>query len=128
MIKQDSLEEIMGKFETVKVNSKELRAISVDKDPVTVNWLYPAFNDSVRWVFDGLPTGASSVVIKWDNESPFKNYGAECGGDGSIVLIGTGIKSLGGAYRYSILFLDSEGQVVAGVDPTVVSEPPPPHD
>jgi hypothetical protein len=128
MIKQDSTEENMGRFETVEVHSKEIRGISVETDPVTINWLDPSLSDSVRWVFDGLPEGATSVVIKWDVESPFQNFGAECHGDGSIVLIGTGNKGIGGTFRYSILFLDAKEQVVAGIDPTVVSQPPPPHN
>ena len=127
MVKQESQEEIMGKYEEVAVSGLKARAISVEPSTAWVFFNNPNKPDSVRWVFNGLPEGAVSVVIKWDVESPFQNFGAECHGDGRLVLIGTGNTGIEGLYRYSILFLDEKGQVVAGVDPEVGNDPEPPH-
>ncbi len=123
MIKQDSLEEIVGNKYAKVVVGGERSSIEVTPDPVTVYWLDATKEDSIRWEFNTpLPGGAKSVVIKWDVESPFQNFGAECD-NGRLVLIATGNTGIGGLFRYSILFLDEKGQVVAGVDPGVHNDP-----
>jgi hypothetical protein len=127
MIEQHSKEDGMGKYETVTVSGAgKPGEISVSPETATISWLDPAVPDSVRWVFDNVPEGIS-VLIKWDVESPFQNFGAHCLGDGRLEVIGTGNKGVGGLYRYSVLFVDGKQQIVAGVDPELENLPPPPY-
>jgi hypothetical protein len=126
VIDQFSKEDGMGKFEIVAVKGAgKSGGISVTPETVKVSWLDPTVPDSVRWEFDNVPEGIS-VLIKWDVESPFQNFGAQCLGNGRLVVIGTGNTGVGGLFRYSIVFVDAENQIIAGVDPQLDNIPPPP--
>lgn len=86
----------------------------------------PDLVDSIKWVVSGVPKG-HSVVIKWDVESPFQNFGAEYSGvESRVILKATGLKGIGGFFRYSILLVDGAENVVAGIDPGSEVHPPPP--
>ena len=116
----------MGKYVNVEVEFADSRVIKAVPD-VKVYRFDPTGADSIRWIVKGVPKGYS-VVVKWDIESPFQNFGAESSVDPeTVVLKATGLKGIGGFFRYSILLVDGQENVIAGVDPGVSDVPWPPH-
>lgn len=85
---------------------------------------------SVRWIVEKAPTGATGMRINWENGSPFVNFGVEAssesgGTEAFAILVGSGLAREEAVFKYSILFLDADGKVIAGVDPAIVDSPRP---
>jgi hypothetical protein len=85
----------------------------------------PGKPDSVRWAVGRMPTGATRLVVKWDVASPFIHLGVEvpqAPGE-SLVLLGTGNVRETGVFHYSVMAVNEEGQILAGVDPRIRNDP-----
>lgn len=107
---------IKGKPVTVRISYTN-GSISVDPDPVTVNWKDGP--DSVEWKVNGLSGAAEYVAIEFPAGSCFKASGLTAGGR----LLATVNTEQGGTYKYDVIVYDAEGEVVDSVDPKTINEP-----
>lgn len=108
---------------TLKWDAQEKR-ILCDPDIAEVYYRHPKGPSCVRWVVESMPRAAKRVEVKWETESPFLHMGAEIRNK-KLCLLGTGNRGKQGLYKYMVLFLDEDDNVVAAIDPGVRDEPEP---
>jgi hypothetical protein len=112
----------MDRFATVHVSCVEDK---ITCDPDVVQLYHLAGPDSVQWVIDSCPEGASGFQVSFQDESPFTDIGVAIG-SGVTKLVATGNRMKKGNFKYTLRFLDSSGAVVAEVDPAITNDPLPP--
>ena len=95
----------------------------VTVDPVEVKLCYDSEPSSVRWKISGPRPAATKPRIMWEDGSPFDQVGLSSATDGEIH--GTQNRRRQGTYKYAVLFVDKDGQVKAGVDPSIINDPLP---
>ena len=119
------------------VKQNKYATVEIDVDSKTKNvkpvadahlkFNQPDEPDSVRWEIKKFPAGAKSVLIKWDVDSPFLHLGTEVAVPPvKAVIIGTGNTREEGWFKYSVIFLNARGEIVAGLDPKIFNDPEPP--
>ncbi len=98
-------------------------------DEVQLYFDDPKHPNSVRWAVGKMPKGATRLVVKWDVASPFIHLGVEVPKESeSLVLLGTGNVREPGVFHYSVMAVNEEGQILAGVDPKIINDPTPPME
>jgi hypothetical protein len=95
----------------------------VKVDPDEVQLYYDAEPNEVRWKITGGRPSGTKVSIMWASDSAFDQVGPPAGSDGE--LHGTKIRRRQGKYKYAVLFVDKDGQVKAGIDPSIFVDPLP---
>ncbi len=88
-------------------------------EPMEVRLAWEKGNDTVNWIVENCPKELN-VKIAWNLMSPF--WLVEEIDKGKRV-IGRVNSQDEGEYGYSVLFIDGEGQVVAGIDPVIINHP-----
>jgi hypothetical protein len=89
--------------------------ITVSPDPAQLYWVTGP--DSARWRVGTTPSTAASFDIQFGTgSSPFTSSGLNLG-PSAPALIGTGNTQVKGTFKYSVVFRDASGNVVASEDP-----------
>jgi hypothetical protein len=104
------------KPETVVVSWKD-GGLSVDKDPVEINW--DVGPDSIHWRFVDMPSDVTFAAVSFKGQSCFRAIG----GSAELGVIGTLNTGEGGAYKYGIAVFNRDGKVVAQLDPGILNNP-----
>ncbi len=97
--------------------------IAVSPDPAQLYWVTGP--DSARWRVGSTPSKAGSFDIHFDaGGSPFTDSGLNLDASGPA-LIGTGNTQVKGTFKYSVVFRDANGNVVASEDPRLDNDDQP---
>ncbi len=97
--------------------------IAVSPDPAQLYWVTGP--DSARWKVGTTPSKAASFDIQFDaGGSPFTDSGLNLDASGPA-LIGTGNTQVKGTFKYSVVFRDDNGNVVASKDPGLINDDEP---
>lgn len=115
----------MAKFTDVTIDYANGK-VTCDPMEARVYYAFAPGPDSVRWTVETFPQGADRVELRWEVEAPFRDFGMKLH-QGKVVLLGTGNRGKEGSYKYTILFLDDAGNVLAGLDPMILNDPLPPN-
>lgn len=115
----------MPRFTDVVVawDEKEKKVLC-DPMVATVYYRYEKGPSAVRWVVKAMPAGAARVEIRWENDSPFRDMGAEIL-DGNLCVLGAGNRASKGYFKYEVRFLGPGDEVLAALDPGIRNEPEP---
>jgi len=98
--------------------------ITVSPDPAQLYWVTGP--DSARWRAGSSPSMAASFDIEFERgNSPFRDSGLTLDASGPA-LIGTGNTQVKGTFKYSVVFRDADGKVLAQVDPGLQNGDTPP--
>jgi hypothetical protein len=114
----------MAMFCDVSITVKDNK-VTVKPDPAHLYYDDPAGPDCLRWKIGPFPKGATRVEIKWETESPLRNMGAEDGNASEkvgAVIVATGNEHIGGMFKYTVLFMDKDDNIIAGKDPMIIND------
>ncbi len=102
---------------TVEVDEKEAKLYyDHEKGPHEVTW---------ELVKTSISAQEYRLKIAWEYDAPFSLVANPKGEKGKVD--GTGNTRRRGNYGYSVLLVDENDQVVAGVDPRILNDPFPPR-
>ncbi len=115
---------------SVNLSTKQ---ITCTPDPSQCYWQTGPAN--LRWTFKDVPSQVASVVIQWQNPGPPYKSSPLASGMGTAPssvganlpdIITFGNNQVQGQFKYGVICLDSNGNVLAEKDPCAQNDPFPP--